>query len=581
MNESIAPSARPPTIFPLRAVTARIKSILLEATRKAFWVRAHLIVKRGGQGGGHFYCELVDLDEEGKPVAKIAAVIWRSKYVAISQKLRDAGVPDALANNNEICAYCSLSYHELYGLSLHIHDVDPTFGEAHIDRNRRLILERLLREGILNQNKTTTVPAATLRVGLITAAGSAALSDFEKTLTNSPFGFRLVLAPATMQGENTEKEVLAALKLLIALQVEVICIVRGGGSQVDLAWFDNERIARAITSSSIPVWVGIGHEIDTGVLDHVAHTSFKTPTAVAEELVRRLKDLHIRLGVAADRLNDRTSTQILLRTRDLERKIEGLLQGSRKHFNLRNSQFMQQLLRVNAAFKDQFVARNNTLDQFAILMREKSTAKVRAAQNHLLECERRLPGLLSGFVQTAETKILRDSSGLTQGVRKQIVLVHSRLRLDVTRLLRGFDSASRTRDDRILERTLRLRSLIPSIGTRQGSLDVTARNTLASVLRQFTRLEQALARRCERIHLVRYENILDSAERSIVGKEQRLASLSPDRMLEKGYTITRDEAGNVIKRGSALTVGQKISTQFIDATVPSIVVDNGEIKNDT
>ena len=255
-------------------------------------------------------------------------MIWESSLVVINRKLQAAGCQDVLRGNKEICALCSVEYHEVYGLKLQIHDVDPNFGEAQIDRNRRQILERLKADQILERNKAVTLPAAVLRIGLITADNSAALNDFTKTLGACSFAFTIIVASASMQGERMEEQVLAALRDLIRLGVHAICLVRGGGSQVDLAWFDNERIARAIAASPIPVWVGIGHEIDFVVLDSVAHTSFKTPTAVAEELVRRLKALDDRLGIADGRLHDLVERQLTLETRNLHRNVTGLLRGA-------------------------------------------------------------------------------------------------------------------------------------------------------------------------------------------------------------------------------------------------------------
>ena len=279
----------PIKIHRLRSVTERLKNILLESTKKTFWVRAQLV--SGGSKGGHFYGELVDIGDRGETVAKMRVMIWRAEYEKIRQKLIDDGQPDTLHGNREICALCSLRFHEVHGLQLQILDVDPTFGESHINRNRRQILEKLQRDGLLDKNKATVLATAPLRIGLITSANSAAYADFTTTLGMSPFSFKVSLVPTTMQGQATAGEVIAAIKTLIRSQVEVICLVRGGGSPVDLAWFDHEAIGRAIANSPVPVWVGIGHEIDLTVPDLVAHTRFNTPTAVAEALVERIRTL--------------------------------------------------------------------------------------------------------------------------------------------------------------------------------------------------------------------------------------------------------------------------------------------------
>lgn len=320
------PVTQPPTIFRLSAVTARIRDLLLEVTARRFWIRAQLVA-RGAARSGHFYGELVDVDEAGQTVAKLNAVIWRSTLLGIRRKLELAGCPELLGGNRDICVLCSVAYHEVHGLSLHIHDVDPSFGEGHIDRNRRMILERLLKEGLVETNARLPLPTAPLRIGLVTAADSAAHNDFRRTLADTPYAFRVLLAPATMQGPQLEPEVTLALSALARAGVDLICIIRGGGSPVDLAWFDNEAVARAIAGMPVPVWVGIGHEIDVGVADHVAHTAFKTPTAVAEAIVHRLRGLDDRLLAAADRLHDLVRRPVDLAQRSLDRCLERLFRG--------------------------------------------------------------------------------------------------------------------------------------------------------------------------------------------------------------------------------------------------------------
>jgi len=248
----------PIKIYRLRSVTDRLKNILLDSTRKTFWVRAQLVA--GGNKGGNFYGELVDVGDRGETVAKMRVMIWRADYEKIRQKLIDEGQPDTLQGNREICALCSLRFHEVYGLQLNILDVDPTFGESHINRNRRQILEKLKRDGLLDKNRATVLATAPLRIGLITSANSAAYADFTTSLGASPFSFRVSLVSTTMQGQGTAGEVIAAIKTLVRSKVEVICLVQGGGSPVDLAWFDHEAIGRAIANSLVPVWVGIGHE---------------------------------------------------------------------------------------------------------------------------------------------------------------------------------------------------------------------------------------------------------------------------------------------------------------------------------
>ncbi len=373
---------RPPTVFRLAAVTGRIRDMLLEVTARRFWVRGQLVA-RGPARSGHFYGELLDLDELGRTLAKMNLVIWRSSLVGIRRKLELAGTADVLAGNREICVLASVAYHEVHGLSLQVHDVDPSFGEAHIDRNRRLILERLAAEGLLEANGLLELPAAPLAIGLVTAADSAAANDFLRTLAESPYGFRVVLASAAMQGEALEAEVLAALAALSRLPLDLVAIVRGGGSPVDLAWFDNESVARSIATMPMPVWVGIGHEIDSGVPDQVAHSSFKTPTAVAEAIVSTLRGLDDRLVTAAERLDNLVRRPIDLAARSLDRNRQGFLQGLRKAQTLAQSELLGHLARLRAAAWQSTLGRESRLA-------ERATGVRSAAGHRITDCRGRL-----------------------------------------------------------------------------------------------------------------------------------------------------------------------------------------------
>ena len=147
-----------------------------------------------------------------------------------------------------------------------------------------------------------------------------------------------------MQGRASAVEVVNAIRTLANSRVEVICLVRGGGSPLDLAWFDNEAIGRAIANCPAPVWVGIGHEIDLTVPDFVAHTRHKTPTAAAEALVERIRALDNDLVLSRDRLVEIFGRRMDLAERSIVRNRNGLQQGSRKHYEIYSKRFLGQVL---------------------------------------------------------------------------------------------------------------------------------------------------------------------------------------------------------------------------------------------
>ncbi len=424
-------------VYQLQEITSLIKQSLLDLSSQEFWVRAHLIVPKSSATYKNYYCELIDVDEMGNKTAQIRAIIWQSEYNKILNKLRKAGMPDALQDNSEVCVLCAVRYHEVYGLNLNIYDIDPSFGESQIDLNRRQIIEKLSKENVLKKNTETYLTTAPLRIGLITREESAAYKDFTKTLFNSPFSFKVIVADCTMQGENTESETVSAVGLLTKAKVDVICIVRGGGSQLDLAWFDNERIARSIINCQIPVWVGMGHEIDTGVLDVVAHSSFKTPTAVAEVLVNTLRELLHSLELAAERLQNTVDWRLELSGRELSRMILGARNGFRKQHELVQQQFSNSTLRVRSQFEECFNNKEVFLDNENQKLRHLCDWSLNASsrrlivicshitlprylkivtewQRHLVERERQLLMLMPD-------QILRKGYTITRNLRSEIM----------------------------------------------------------------------------------------------------------------------------------------------------------------
>ena len=580
MAASVAQPVQPPKVYRLRAVTGRIGQIILEATGKQFWVQAHLVVNKGGAKAGHFYCELVDLDDAGRQVARMRAVAWKSQYDAICRKLKEAGLADALAGNQEICALCSVSFHEVHGLSLQIHDVDPNFGEAQIDRNRRLILETLKQEDLLERNKQTALPAAALRIGLVTTANSAAYNDFQKTLAGSPFAFRVFLAPAAMQGERAAEQVSAAIQRLITQGVDVICIVRGGGSQLDLAWFDNEQLAHQIAACPVAVWVGIGHEIDYGVLDVVAHSSFKTPTAAAEELVKRVTELDDRLTVAQERLRELTQRRLDLARIDLGRSVEGLLQGARKHLVWQESQLKQRLLLAKGGFESQCAERAGRLDRAAVVARERIQARLAERSGRVEQARASLQQLSIGCIEQAEDKLGRNRQGLQHGCRKHLEYGSAQLQLRTSNLRGAVERTTTRRADALERRAIRVQAKISEImRDKAKAVELAGRSALAAATRLLLSGEQLLARRRGQFARSRYDKRIDVAGQSLEGRRLRLESLSPERMLRRGYSVTRDALGRVVRSATQLAAGERIFTELAEGSIQSIVTEEPEKAN--
>jgi len=243
---------------------------------------------------GHMYFNLVEKEEDSaSPKAEIQAVLWANRKDQILKKLKESDDEFELKNDIEVKFQCRVSFYDKRGtVSLHVEDVDPYYTLGKIAQEKQKLIALLKKKGILDQNKILELPVACLNIGLITAEGSAAYNDFLSELKKSGFGFSVYHINAAMQGKKTEKDICSALgKMQKLKELDCIIITRGGGSKTDLSWFDSQPIAEKIAGSKLPVLTGIGHEIDISVTDLAAHTYAKTPTAIAQVLIRFVEEV--------------------------------------------------------------------------------------------------------------------------------------------------------------------------------------------------------------------------------------------------------------------------------------------------
>ena len=265
----------------------RIRAALGSAFPESVWVRGELFSFDRTVSRRHWYFELTEKSSQTDDVAaRLSAVIFAKSRRTIQQRLARSGEELTLRDGLEVRLRGRLDYYPPSGRTqLIVDDIDPDFSLGQLALRRQEILRALSDEGLLARNERLPWPSLPLRVGLITARGSDAYHDFVRTLTDSCYAFQVFHHPASVQGANVEKEVLGALEYFETRSetIDVVAIVRGGGSRSDLAWFDSLALARRVASSPIKVVIGIGHERDRSVLDDVA-ASEKTPTAAAARL---------------------------------------------------------------------------------------------------------------------------------------------------------------------------------------------------------------------------------------------------------------------------------------------------------
>ena len=283
-----------------------------DAVPEEMWVRAE-IASIQQRGNGHCYMELCQSGPSG-PVAKVRAVIWRSQAPAVLGKFAAAtGAP--LQPGVSVIFEVRVNYSELYGLTLVVSDVDVehTLGEAEL--RRRETLERLEKEGLIDLQKELALPDVPYRLAVISAPDAAGYGDFRRHLLENEYGFAfdVRLYPATMQGDGAPASIIASLDRVAAAQqptisFDAVLILRGGGSTLDLACFDDYELCAAIARFPLPVFTAIGHDRDTHIADLVACEAVKTPTALADLFIdavaredERIQDLshRLRMGLLA------------------------------------------------------------------------------------------------------------------------------------------------------------------------------------------------------------------------------------------------------------------------------------------
>lgn len=312
-----------------------IESALKGAFPGEVWVKGEIQGLSRTRMRKHWYFELVEKEAGRDQVAARVSVNLLNWNRGRVQRDMAAAPGFELDDDVEVRIRVKVGYFPPWGkLQLEMVGVDPAFTLGQMAANRERILRALAVDGLLERNARLPVPALPLRIGLVTSVGSAAYNDFVQEIQRSGLGFHLQAIDARVQGEAAERSLLQALHHFRRHRVDVVCVVRGGGSRSDLAGFDGEALARAIARMPMPVFTGIGHEIDTSVADHVAHSHFKTPTACAAALVERARAFAEALGAleegvlraAHERLDDEAA-RLVHQARHAARAATGRLRA--------------------------------------------------------------------------------------------------------------------------------------------------------------------------------------------------------------------------------------------------------------
>jgi exodeoxyribonuclease VII large subunit len=291
------------TTYSLYELNNIIKSAIGYALPDTYWVVTEIADVKLNQKG-HCYLELVE-KEDSKIIAQVKANIWAYEYRKLSLKFQ-AVTNESLKPGMKILLSAAVTFHEVYGLSLNVKDIDPSYTMGEMALKKREVIERLTKEGLIELNKSLSLPIVPQRIAVISSPTAAGYGDFFDHLDNNPYGYKFIhiLFPALMQGAEAEQSIISALRKVRQKRdlFDVLVIIRGGGSVIDLNCFDSYNLASQVAQLPLPVITGIGHEKDDTVVDMTAHTKMKTPTAVAEFLISGLRSFEENVTEIQDRI---------------------------------------------------------------------------------------------------------------------------------------------------------------------------------------------------------------------------------------------------------------------------------------
>jgi exodeoxyribonuclease VII large subunit len=304
-----------------------------ETPSEGFWVRGEVCRLKAGRGG-HYYFELAEREPSAGraagPKAVIPAVMWSSRRTVVERAL--AAVGAEFAEDLGVRVRVRVVFYEAQGrVQVEVLDIDPTFTAGDMAMARDAARRALAAAGLLEANRALRVPLVPLRIALVTSGGSAAYHDFTHELESSGFRFSVELCDTRVSGPGAAAAVAAAMRRASTrTDVDLVVLIRGGGSRTDLAVFDAEAVARSVAAAALPVWVGVGHEIDTSLCDEVANRSFKTPTAVGQALVGAVASFAADLDETHARLRSAVGVRLKAAAEDLATPALRL-SGSARH----------------------------------------------------------------------------------------------------------------------------------------------------------------------------------------------------------------------------------------------------------
>ncbi|MBQ0023897.1 MAG: exodeoxyribonuclease VII large subunit [Prevotellaceae bacterium] len=407
-----------------------------------YWVRAELSEVR--ESRGHCYLEFIQKDEFSHGiVAKARGQIWANKW-AFLRPYFEHTTGQRLSAGMQVLVKARVTFHELYGFSLNISEIDPTFTLGDIARHRQEILRILHEEGVDTMNKELPLPRLLQRIAVISSATAAGYGDFCNQLANNDRNlvFFTELFPAVMQGNEVERSVISALNLIAERRDEwdAVVIIRGGGATSDLTGFDTLALAENVSQFPLPIITGIGHERDDTVIDIVSHTRVKTPTAAAEFLIHHQERELDLLEDFAARLSSEARNKLTYEVQHLQlltSKVPALFSTFKAREELRITRTVMNLQGLSTQFvereRNNIAFIDNKLSTCALQLIEKNTNSISLIESKLASANPDRILRLGFSITRLKGSAVKDTSMLKEGDEIETTLLTGTIKSTISR----------------------------------------------------------------------------------------------------------------------------------------------------
>jgi exodeoxyribonuclease VII large subunit len=412
------------TLFELNRL---VREVIEYEMPHQYWVEAELSECR--ESRGHCYMELIERSDDGAtPIARASAKCWASRWMMIRPHFERV-TGQRLTAGMKVLLAVAPQFHEAFGFSWIVSDIDPTFTLGDQARRRQEIIRQLKAEGVFDLQRELSLPLFCQNIAVISSATAAGYGDFCNQLADSPFAFRTQLFPAVMQGEGVEQSIIAALERIYSHKgpdplcgFDCVVIIRGGGATSDLSGFDTLALAENVANFPIPIITGIGHERDECILDMISHTRVKTPTAAAAFLIDHLQHILDSLEDAQQRI----SRQALQKLADQKVRISSLNTQISNLFSVvrtrQEARLDQLFLRLTRHMQQQLTTASYQLANYDQMLRTQADRRLTTERHHLELLQEKLnaldPALLLSRGYSITTKggiLIRDPQQLNPG----------------------------------------------------------------------------------------------------------------------------------------------------------------------